>query len=181
MMLVSEFKRIAVVGTSCSGKTTMARRLGRLLNIPHIELDQLNWLPGWRMRDRDEFRDLLDKETDADRWIIDGNYYKHQDIFLPKATHVVWLNYSFVFIFGRGLMRTINRIWTKKELFNGCYETFGQSFLSRDSILWWIIKTFPKNRQRYPTLPNREEFSNIRLIELRSQREADLLLESIQK
>ena len=40
--------RIAVIGNSGSGKSTLARTLSARLGIPHIELDALNWQPGWR-------------------------------------------------------------------------------------------------------------------------------------
>ena len=40
--------RIVVVGTSGAGKTTLARRIAALLMLPHIELDAINWQPGWR-------------------------------------------------------------------------------------------------------------------------------------
>ena len=39
--------RLVVVGTSGSGKTTMARALSGALGIPQIELDAINWQPGW--------------------------------------------------------------------------------------------------------------------------------------
>jgi len=34
-------QRINVVGTSCSGKTTLARSIAATLNMPHVELDAL--------------------------------------------------------------------------------------------------------------------------------------------
>ena len=38
-------KRIAVIGTSCSGKTHFSKRLAACLDIPHVELDALYWGP----------------------------------------------------------------------------------------------------------------------------------------
>jgi len=35
-------QRISVVGTSGSGKTTVARRIAEALGFPHVELDALH-------------------------------------------------------------------------------------------------------------------------------------------
>jgi len=40
--------RIAVIGTSGAGKTTLARRIAGRLKLPHVELDAINWQAGWR-------------------------------------------------------------------------------------------------------------------------------------
>jgi adenylate kinase family enzyme len=40
--------RIVVVGTSGAGKTTLARRIADRLQLPHIELDAINWQSEWR-------------------------------------------------------------------------------------------------------------------------------------
>jgi GTPase SAR1 family protein len=40
--------RIVVVGTSGAGKTTLARRIAAQLQLPHIELDAINWQSEWR-------------------------------------------------------------------------------------------------------------------------------------
>ena len=50
--------RISVVGTTGSGKTTLARALSAQLGLPYIEMDALNWQAGWRdlsRNDPDEF------------------------------------------------------------------------------------------------------------------------------
>ncbi len=39
--------RIAIIGNSGAGKSTLARALSKRLGIPHVELDALNWRPGW--------------------------------------------------------------------------------------------------------------------------------------
>ncbi len=40
-------RRIVVAGTSGSGKTTLARRVGPVLDVPHVEIDALFHGPGW--------------------------------------------------------------------------------------------------------------------------------------
>ncbi|MDE2841397.1 MAG: AAA family ATPase, partial [Chloroflexota bacterium] len=52
-------ERVVVVGTSCSGKTTLARQLSRALGAPHIELDAIHWKPNWQSRPAEEFRQLV--------------------------------------------------------------------------------------------------------------------------
>ena len=40
-------ERIAVIGTSGAGKTTLARRLAGSLDVPHLELDAIYHQAGW--------------------------------------------------------------------------------------------------------------------------------------
>ena len=44
-------QRLVVVGTSGSGKTTVAGQLALILGVPHIELDSLHWEPDWTEAD----------------------------------------------------------------------------------------------------------------------------------
>ena len=47
-----------MVGTSCSGKTTFARRLATSLGTQHVELDSLYWGSKWTLRPDFNQRDL---------------------------------------------------------------------------------------------------------------------------
>ena len=47
--------KINVVGTSGSGKSTVARQLAEKFALPHIELDKLFWRPQWQGTPDDEF------------------------------------------------------------------------------------------------------------------------------
>ncbi|MEW5719873.1 MAG: AAA family ATPase, partial [Chloroflexota bacterium] len=73
-------KRVAVVGTTGSGKTTLARELAHRLGYPHVELDALHWEPNWGEAPRDVFRARVDAALRGDCWVIDGNYGKARDI-----------------------------------------------------------------------------------------------------
>jgi energy-coupling factor transporter ATP-binding protein EcfA2 len=45
------YKRIVVVGTTSSGKSTLAKALSERLNLDFIELDALYWEPNWKGAD----------------------------------------------------------------------------------------------------------------------------------
>jgi len=66
--------RVSVVGTTGSGKTTFAAKLGEALAIPHVELDALNWSSNWTPASPEVFRSRVKDVADAERWVIDGNY-----------------------------------------------------------------------------------------------------------
>lgn len=86
-------RRIAVVGTTGSGKTTTARRLAAALKVPHVELDALYWQPEWTETPVEPFRRLVSEALSADGWVVDGNYGKVRDIVLARAESVVWLDF----------------------------------------------------------------------------------------
>lgn len=46
--------KIAVIGYSASGKSTLAARLGEMTGCPVLFLDKVQFLPGWQERDRAE-------------------------------------------------------------------------------------------------------------------------------
>jgi adenylate kinase family enzyme len=154
---IKNLRRVSVVGTSCSGKTTFAKNLAQILNVKHIELDALYWLPDWVERPKDEFLNSVEKETAKDAWISDGNYTRAREIVWRRATAIVWLNYSFPRTFYRSLNRTTRRILTSERIYAGNRETFRQAFLSRDSILLWVLTSYFEKRRDYTKLLDSQE------------------------
>ena len=148
----SDMARVMVVGCSGSGKTTLARQLAQVLGASHIELDALYWLPHWIPRPTDEFRALVAMAVSQEHWVTDGNYSAVRDLVWSRATAIIWLNYPFPTVFRQVLRRTLRRTLTHEELFAGNHESWRRSFLSRDSILWWVITTFRRRRRQYRAL-----------------------------
>ena len=174
----ADLSRVVVVGTTCSGKTTFARRLARAHGIPHIELDALYWLPDWVERPKEEFRALAADAAAQDKWVMDGNYSVARDLVWPRATCIIWLNYRFATVVWRGLNRTVRRSMSGEELFSGNRETFAKSFLSRDSILRWLVTSYGRRKREYRRMFDEDVYPDAAKVEFRSPGEASVLLPS---
>ncbi len=122
-----DLRRVAVVGTSCAGKTTFAAALAAQLQVPHIELDALHWRAGWVPAPGEVFRQAVTTAVAAERWVSDGNYGVVRDLVWGRATAVVWLDYPFATVLRRALYRTARRALLREELYGGNRETFRKS------------------------------------------------------
>lgn len=165
--------RIAVLGVTGSGKTTTARRLARILGIQHIELDALNWQPGWQQVKTEIFRERVTKAIAGPAWVTDGNYSKARDLIWGHATTLVWLDYPLLVVLWQLFSRTIRRTWTGEELWSGNRETWKGSFFSRDSLFLWALQTYPRYQKEFPALFARPEHAHLQVIHLRSRAETD--------
>ena len=172
-------ERVIVVGTSCSGKTTLAQQISRALGAPHIELDAIHWKPNWQERPAEEFRQLVSEAAAGEEWVMDGNYSAGRDIVWGRATTIIWLNYPFRVVLWRALYRTTKRVINREELFSGNRESFRQSFLSRDSIILWVLRTYRRRRREYRRVLDGGTFPHLRVIELRKPAEAEAMAASL--
>lgn len=168
--------RIVVIGTSCSGKTTLAKKIANKFGVKHIELDFLHWLPDWQPKATSIFIDDVCEAVAQENWVCDGNYSIVRQEVWSRTTHIVWLNYSFPRMFWQAIRRTVSRAITREEICNGNRESFRRSFLSKDSIMIWVLTTFHKRRLEYPILLRSPEFSHIVKIELKTPRQTEKFL-----
>jgi adenylate kinase family enzyme len=168
-----------VIGTSCAGKTTFSADLAARLHVPHIELDQLHWLPDWQARPIEEFRDLVSGATKVEYWVIDGNYSKVREITWTRATSIIWLDFSFAVVFGRALRRSLGRMIKQEELFAGNRESFRKTFLARDSILLWVLTTYRRRRKEYPELFSELQHAHLVVHRLPTPAAASRFLEQV--
>jgi len=85
-------KKIMLIGSGGSGKSTLSKKIGEILNVPVYHLDQIFWKPGWGPTPEKEWDNLLRELVKKEKWIIDGNYSKTLDIRLKEADTVIFLD-----------------------------------------------------------------------------------------
>jgi len=169
-------KHSAVIGTSCSGKTHFSKLLAETLGVPHVEFDTLYWGPDWTPKPTETFHELSDQATNGLHWVGDGNYSAVRDVVWNRADTLVWLNYPFSAVLYRALRRTLVRCLTKEKLYSDNQEMLYKAFLTRDSILLWVMRTYWKHRKEYPILLADPKWSHLSVIELRSMKETKRFL-----
>ncbi len=174
-------KRISVVGTTGSGNSTLAFRVADLLGLDFIELDELNWEPGWVEAPLEVFRARVEAATRSEGWVCAGNYSRVQDIVWGRAQAVVWLDYPLPTVFWRLLVRTVRRSLTREKLWNGNVERLWPQLKlwSAESLFHWMFKTYWRRKREYPQLFALPEYAHLRVVHLRSPHAAEDLLQKI--
>jgi adenylate kinase family enzyme len=140
-------RRIAVTGSSGSGKTTFARRLAARRGLAHVELDALHFGPGWTEVDTPTFRARVANAIAGDDWVVDGNYSRVRDLYLARVDTIIWLDLPLRVCLWRVAVRTSRRAWSGEDLWgSGNRESWRQQ-LGRDSLLWWTVTTHRRRRR----------------------------------
>ncbi|MBM3650001.1 MAG: adenylate kinase [Alphaproteobacteria bacterium] len=143
-------QRVVVFGTTGSGKSWLAGRLAECTGLRIVELDQLYWARDWQPAPFELFRHRIECELKDGGWIVVGIYGQVRDLTWGPADTLIWLDLPFPLVLWRLLRRTIRRIATRENLWGtGNYESLGRTFLSRQSILLWAMKTHRRNRRRF--------------------------------
>ena len=146
-------RRVAVIGNSGSGKSTLARSLSERLNIPLVELDALNWRPNWRslsIEEPETWARVVGEAIRGDAWVTDGNYSQGAlPQILPRASDVIWLDYSRAVIMRRVLRRSFVRAISGGELWAGTgnREEFSH-WLQKDHPIRWTWDTYQSANAR---------------------------------
>ncbi len=115
-------RRIHVLGNTGAGKSTLGARVARALDVPFVELDALNWEPGWvglNATNPQEFERRTQAATVGDGWVVAGLYITFaQRVFWPQLHTVVWLDLPLPLLVWRVWRRSWQR-WRMKEVLWG--------------------------------------------------------------
>lgn len=171
-------KKINIIGTSGSGKSTFGKRLADQLGYVLIELDTLHWQDNWQFLSDEDFFDNIEIQLARPTWVLDGNYTRTTPIKWRDVDTVIWLNYCFPLVLFRAIKRAVIRVATQETLWNTNNTESLTKLFSKDSIIWWTIKTHAKNRRKYRAIMNSSDYEHIHFVELTSPRKArDFLAE----
>ena len=168
-------KKILVLGCPGSGKSTLSRRLGPLLDIPVVHMDKLFWTPGWVSILRDALIRKLEAELRKDSWVIDGNFSATLPMRLEAADTAIYLDHSSLSCVLRVLRRVLTSLGrVRPDMGEGCPERFDLAFLR---FVWSFRKT-----HRADMLRALDAFkaNGGKVILLKNDRETEAFLKSLQ-
>jgi adenylate kinase family enzyme len=168
-------QRIAIVGCSGGGKSTLARELGAALKLPVIHLDALFWKPGWVEGDANEFREAVEAAVAADRWICEGNFIRASGLRFQRADTIIWLELPRLVCLWRAFVRAVTAFGrTRADLAPDCPEKIDPEFYR---YIWdWDRLTRPRMQRAIETLA-----PHARLIRLADDRAKAKLLMQIKQ
>lgn len=85
-------KRILVIGSPGSGKSTFSRTLSDMTQIPLIHLDNLYWQADKTTVPKELFLQRLQEVLRRDTWIIDGNYGSTMELRIRRSEEIIFLD-----------------------------------------------------------------------------------------
>ncbi len=146
--------RIYILGTSGAGKSTLANALSASRAMTHLELDSIYHQPNWTPLPTEEFRAKVQSYCERETWVIDGNYSVVRDVILARADAIILLDYSRFTIMVRVIRRTLRRMLTRQELWNGNREEWKYLFTPNreKNIVLWAWSTFAERRASFEQL-----------------------------
>ncbi|WP_054709834.1 topology modulation protein [Bacillus sp. JCM 19041] len=137
-------QRVMVVGISSGvGKSTFAKKLANVLDLPVHHLDTLYWKPNWVETSSEEFSFLQREVAAQESWIIEGNYNSTFGIRTERADTIIYLELPLRVCLYRVFKRWLTNIGkTRSDMASGCKEKIDYAFIK------FIVTTYrPRKRK----------------------------------
>jgi len=173
--MLAQRRRILVLGSGGAGKSTFARRLGEIIELPVIHLDRHFWQPGWKEPDDERWLDTVRELAAGERWIMDGNYSRTLHVRVPRADAIVFLDLPRRICIAGAVRRWLRqRGEVREDMAPGCPESFDPAFL-----LW--IWNYPR-RSRAEVLRAMEAAGpGVETVTLHSRAESTRFLAGVER
>ena len=132
--------RIAIIGNAGGGKSTLARRLGEVLQIPVTHVDSIQFQSEWQRTPEEECDQILNEIAAKGRWIIDG--FGGDDVIesqLELADTVLFLDYPIWWHYWWAIKRQFAaRKGQRQELPANCPE-FTLAYTQKLIRVMWLV------------------------------------------
>ena len=164
-------KRILVIGSGGAGKSTVATRLGQLLDLEVNHLDKFYWRPGWVETPPDEWSQVVADLISGESWIIDGNYGGTLEPRMQRCDTIVFLDMPRLLCLWRIVKRQLKYRGGRRrpDMGEGCPEKLDPEFVS------WVWNYSRRTRPKVVELI-RQHANGKRVVWLRSTAEVEKFL-----
>jgi adenylate kinase family enzyme len=151
-------KKIVIIGSPGSGKTTLSFQLHHIFNVPIIHLDKYYWKPHWQMPTSREFYDIHGSLCIQPEWIMEGMFITTLIPRFIEADIIIFLDMPQSLCFWRVLTRLIKNygkvLATSAEY---CPQRIDFAFLKYvwnfdknvSPTIYQILKMFASDKQIY--------------------------------
>lgn len=122
--------KITIVGISGSGKSVLARDLGKKLNLPVIHMDKIFWKGNWEAVPEKEYLAQHAKLLEQEQWITEGYIDAKMADRVRMADITIYLDYSGLLCAWRVFLRWLkHRKLARPELPQEALEKLDLKFL----------------------------------------------------
>lgn len=166
-------RRVLVIGPGGSGKSTFAKRLGHILDIPVKHLDAFYWRAGWTKPSEEEWLKTVNELLSGDSWIIDGNFGGTLPLRVERCDTIIFLDMPRLLCLWRVTKRRLRyRNRSRPDMAEGCTEKLDREFIS------WVWNYSHRSRPRVIKLLN-ENQTNKKIVWLRTNAEVERFLQRV--
>lgn len=170
MTAAADLKRVNVVGSPCSGKTTASEAICKRLGLPHVELDVLYRGPHVEPVADHVFLRRVRSAVGSDAWLLDGDRASVRPLILDQAQAVVWLDYPIAVVLVRYFRRTLSRRTRRQTIWPETGTNEGlRRMLRRGSLFRLILARH--GRRRIELLREIAKRNHLTVFRIRSPRQ----------
>lgn len=161
--MIKTANKISIIGGSGTGKTTLSRNLGKVLNLPVYHIDAIQYFENWERRNNEDRDRIILEKLSENKWIIDGSYRATLQQRLANADLIIYLDYSSFAQVKGAIGRYIKNHGKEKPEIPGCKEEMSWDFFM------FVLKWRKNKRDEIMEKVNKLDASKVLIFKNRRQ------------